>query len=423
MGRLIVGCRWTSLCAVAAWTLVGCGGGLSMGGGDTGGSGVTGAAGRAGQSGASGGSTGTGGVATTGAGGSTTGAGGSTTTGKGGATTGTGGFATTGAGGVATTGTGGATMAGTGGAMAGTGGATTGTGGASGAGGLKGTGGAGGAGATPTSAEALCTLFCNRLSTCDNARDQQTCLYSCRDSNSALFPNLRTDLIAGITACIASDDCATLDQSTSLSGCMSQADAALAPSAAGAAFCSALGTADTQCGITLNQTDCLNSIKLYSDAIVAQAMTCASKSCSLIYSCVSATLGQATGSWALGGGIKPGQQCSGTSYPCGDFYDQSSCQAAGCSFSGSCTGTPYCAYEYSSSSCGTLAGCTWSSSNSTCGGTPSVTCAGLGTSSTSCGQYTGCYYNQQCTGTTAACSTLTVTTCAAHAGCTIVDAS
>jgi hypothetical protein len=82
----------------------------------------------------------------------------------------------------------------------------------------------------------------------------------------------------------------------------------------------------------------------------------------------------------------------------------------------------YCAYEYSSTTCGALAGCSWTSSTSTCDGTPTMTCASLGSSITACEQYTGCYYNQQCTGTTAACSTLTVTTCASHAGCTVVDA-
>jgi hypothetical protein len=275
---------------------------------------------------------------------------------------------------------------------------------------------------TPTSAEDLCTLFCNRLSTCDTARDLQTCLYSCRDSNSALFPNLRADLVGGIAACVTHDDCATLDQSTSLGACVTQAAAGLAPSSAGSAFCSALGNADTQCGISLNRTDCLNSIKLYSDAIVAQAMTCASKSCSLIYSCVSATLGNATGVWGLGGGIKPGQKCSGASYPCSYFYDQPSCQAAGCSYTASCSGTTYCAYEYSSTACGALAGCSWNSSTGSCSGTPTVTCASLGSSINTCDQYTGCYYNQQCTGTTAACSTLTVTSCTSHAGCTVADA-
>ena len=422
MVRLSVQFRSACVCAVGAWLLIGCGGGSGpeSATGGAGGAGASAAGGQAGGS-AGGATPGTGGT-TTGTGG-TTGAGG-TATGTGGATTGTGGA--TGAGGK-TTGTGGAagaggTTTGTGGATTGTGGAATGTGGATtGTGGVHGTGGAGGAVATPTSAEDLCTLFCNRLSTCDTARDQQTCLYSCRDSNSALFPNLRTDLVGGIAACVTHDDCATLDQSTSLGACVTQAAAALAPSSAGSAFCSALGTADTQCGISLNQTDCLNSIKLYSDAIIAQAMTCASKSCSLIYSCASATLGQATGAWGLGGGIKPGQNCSGSSYPCSYFYDQTSCQAAGCSYSAACTGTPYCAYEYSSTACGALAGCSWTSSN-TCGGTPTVTCASLGSSINDCGQNPGCYYNQQCTGTTAACSTLTVTTCAAHAGCTVVDA-
>jgi hypothetical protein len=449
MGRLSFRIRSVSACAVATWMLVGCGSG-SGGGSATGGTGAAGSPGAAGasaaagQSGGSAGATGTAG-ATGGPGGSTAGTSGAAA-GTNGATAGTSGAAagtsgaTAGASGAAAgasgaaAGTSGA-AAGTSGAAAGSGGTTTGAGGAkpgtggstgvagaSGTGGVPGTGGAGGAVVTPASADALCALFCSRLSTCDTARDQQTCLYSCRDSNSALFPNLRTDLVAGITACVESDDCATLDQSTSLGTCVTQASAALAPSAAGSAFCTALGTADTQCGISLSQTNCLNSIKLYSDATIAQAMVCATKSCSLIYSCASATLGQATGSWALGGGIQPGQECSGTSYPCSYFYDQPSCQAAGCTYSASCAGTPYCDYEYSSSTCATVAGCTWNSSSSVCGGTPTASCASMGSSITTCEDYTGCYYNQECSGTTAACSTLTVNTCTSHAGCSVVDA-
>lgn len=299
----------------------------------------------------------------------------------------------------------------------------TGTGGIGGGAGVHGTGGVGGAVPTPTSVQDLCQLFCGRLATCDTARDQQTCIFTCRDSNSALFPNLRPELVAGIASCIQQDDCATIDRDTALGACLTQAAATVAPSSAGTSFCSALQTADAQCGVTMNQTDCLNSIKIYSDATVAQAMGCTSKSCSLIYSCASATVGQASGGWSLGGGLKPGQKCSGTAETCNYFsYTQASCEAVGCTFSSTCTGTPYCTYSYGSASCTAIAGCTWSTTTASCTGTPTVTCASLTTTPTTCQQNVGCFLNTQCTGTTPACSTLSVSACASHGGCSVVDA-
>ena len=274
---------------------------------------------------------------------------------------------------------------------------------------------------TPTSAMELCRSFCTRLNTCDTSRDLQTCVNACTNSNAALFPKLRTDIITSVATCIKQKDCATIAQDTSLRSCMIEAAAVIGPSPAVTSYCTAVDTAQTQCGVTIDKADCLTSVKVYTDATVADAMACAAKSCSLIYACTAATFTQTSGAWALGGGIKPGKKCSGTAYPCSNFSFSSvatQCQAAGCAFAPTCTGTVYCSYGSTMASCQAIAGCTW---GTTCTGVPTLTCASL-TTSAACSAQLGCSASGNCTGTVPTCSTLGVATCSAHPGCLIQDA-
>ena len=141
----------------------------------------------------------------------------------------------------------------------------------------------------------------------------------------------------------------------SLRNCAVEAAAIIGPSATATALCAATDTAQSQCGVTIDKADCLTTTKVYSDATLTEAMACTSKSCSLIFPCASATLNGATGSWSLGGGIHPGKKCSGIATQCPSLaYQMTSCQAAGCTYAATCTGSPFCAGAYSRATSGQL---------------------------------------------------------------------
>ncbi len=269
----------------------------------------------------------------------------------------------------------------------------------------------------PASAMDLCASFCQRVSTCDTTRDDQTCVASCTNANAAVFPKLRVDLIDAAAACVAQDDCATITHDGALASCMVEAAAGVGPSAKATAFCTALDTADTTCGVTLDKATCLGEAKIYSDDTLTSATACTTKTCTLIYSCASATLTPSTGAGALGGGLSPGKRCGGTAELCDEFaFSQTQCQAAGCHFGGFCEGgTPTCSFESSQFSCSEIPGCTWS--GSACSGT-ATPCASF-TAQTTCQTSVECFWEGACTGTPPACSTLSTTVCASQGGCMV----
>jgi hypothetical protein len=274
--------------------------------------------------------------------------------------------------------------------------------------------------AMPTSAMDLCTSFCQRVSTCDTTRDDQTCVASCTNANAAVFPKLRTDLVDAAAACVAQDDCATITRDGALASCLVEAAAGVGPSAKATAFCTALDTAETTCGVTLDKATCLGEAKIYGDDTLTSAAACTTKTCSLIYSCASATLTLSAGTGALGGGLSPGKRCGGTPEPCGEFeFSQTQCQASGCHFSAICEGgSPSCSFESSQGLCSEIPGCTWSGSACTGTATP---CASFTTQST-CQTSFECFWEGNCTGTPPACSTLSTTACPSQGGCMVQDA-
>jgi len=272
----------------------------------------------------------------------------------------------------------------------------------------------------PASAMDLCTSYCQRVSTCDTTRDDQTCVASCTNANAAVFPKLRVDLLDAAAACVAQDDCATITHDGALASCMVEAAAGVGPSAKATAFCTSLDTADTTCGVTLDKATCLGEAKIYSDDTLTNATACTAKTCTLIYSCASATLTPSTGAGALGGGLSPGKRCGGTAESCSAFgFNQTQCQASGCHFSAICEGSsPQCSFESSQFSCTEIPGCTWS--GSACTGTPTP-CASF-TSQAMCQTSFECFWEGMCTGTPPACSTLSTTTCASQGGCMVQSA-
>lgn len=191
-----------------------------------------------------------------------------------------------------------------------------------------------------TDAASFCQAMCHRVQSCDKSLDAQTCENECSNSNAAIFPRLRSDVVALIVGCFDSKDCKTVLGSGFVGACTADAIASVAPSAAASSFCDALAASKKTCSGSeaATKADCLNSAKLYGDGAIAQAQNCVKRGCTEIDSCVSAVFG------SLGGATtKP--PTTGTSCT-GKFTDLGTCQT--CAETSCCAETTAC---YADSSC------------------------------------------------------------------------
>jgi len=113
--------------------------------------------------------------------------------------------------------------------------------------------------------------------------------------------------------------------------------------------------------------------------------------------------------------------CTGTPYTCSNWFDQISCQTAGCTWgdAGLCTGTPLPCTSFTTSTTCSTQGCSYSAS---CTGT--VTPCSQLTSSTTCYQQQGCSFvtgTAPCDGTPTPCDQLTPAQCSYEEGCTLTQ--
>ena len=105
------------------------------------------------------------------------------------------------------------------------------------------------AGTSPavTDAGSFCQAMCHRVQSCDASLDTQTCENQCTNTNAAVFPRLRTDVVNLIVGCFDSKDCKTVLGGGFVGACTADAIASVAPSAAASAFCDALSSAKKTC--------------------------------------------------------------------------------------------------------------------------------------------------------------------------------
>ena len=215
-------------------------------------------------------------------------------------------------------------------------------------------------GTTPaaTDAASFCKAMCHREQSCDASLDTQTCENQCTNTNAAVFPRLRSDVVNLIVGCFDSKDCKTVLGGGFVGACTADAIASVAPSAAASSFCEALSNAKKTCSGSQPATkaECLDSAKLYGDDAIAQAQNCVKRGCSEIDACVSAVFGSLGGNPAT----KPtndGGSCAGK------FSDLGSCES--CAETSCCAETTKC---YADSGCRSVV----------------YTCLNAGTSSSSC---------------------------------------
>ncbi len=160
----------------------------------------------------------------------------------------------------------------------------------------------------------FCAAYCKKLSTCDNARDQQTCTNSCSNQFAATLPKIRSDAVSLIKACLENKDCNTTLKSDSIGVCASEASASIAPSDAATQFCNNYIATQAKCGATKDKAVCLTQAKLYTDATIGDANACTSKACTDIDPCVSATFGGVSSTRV--DGPKASETCSSSSTSC-----------------------------------------------------------------------------------------------------------
>lgn len=227
----------------------------------------------------------------------------------------------------------------------------------------------GGGGSVPTTetpgtvpatidAASFCQAMCHRVESCDASLDTQTCENQCTNTNAAVFPRLRSDVVDLIVSCFDGKDCKTVLGGGFVGACTADAVASVAPSAAASSFCEALSAAKKSCSGSEPPTKaaCLDTAKLYGDLAIAQAQNCVKRSCTEVDECVSAVFGSLGASTPT---PKPAGSCSGK------FSDLGSCES--CAETSCCSETTSC---YADSDCRNIV----------------RTCFAAGTSSSSCSQ-------------------------------------
>ena len=180
-----------------------------------------------------------------------------------------------------------------------------------------------------TTIASFCSAACSKVEQCDSTADTSTCTASCQNSYAVIGPKLRPEFVAGMSNCFTNKDCATVLSGDADAACADEAAAALAPSAAGTAFCDALQSAANQCGGSSDKASCLAAVKQFSDPALQAAQTCTGKACTEIDSCIEAQLGLSSGGssssgsnsceWAFDGYCDEPEYCApGTdTYDCG----------------------------------------------------------------------------------------------------------
>ena len=135
----------------------------------------------------------------------------------------------------------------------------------------------------------FCDALCGKQHDCSKSVDLQTCTNDCEDELGASVSKLRSDYVRSISSCYRAEDCATVLKSGAVAACVDQANALLAPTETGQAFCANYSAAEEKCGQTLDRAACYDATKGISDATLRDALKCLSKSCADMDPCVSAT--------------------------------------------------------------------------------------------------------------------------------------
>lgn len=140
--------------------------------------------------------------------------------------------------------------------------------------------------------EDSCEHNCGRAQECSASVDLQTCIDRCKTGLGGIGPNLRSDYLAGIDACVATQSCAELALGAIFTSCPRESRAQLAPSEAAKSLCRDIQASLSECaGLQVGTATCLETVKVFSDATLARAARCTGESCDRRLSCLVQDLG------------------------------------------------------------------------------------------------------------------------------------
>lgn len=150
--------------------------------------------------------------------------------------------------------------------------------------------------ASPTSGSASnvenwCQALCGSRKKCDSSYDDTTCLAQCRNTNAAVLPKIRNDVVQSDIQCFGTIDCVTVLAGNSTSECFKASVAAIGPSQVAKDFCTAFVNWADECGGDVEAGACLEAYKAYSDETLQEASVCYDKSCSDAGKCIDAATG------------------------------------------------------------------------------------------------------------------------------------
>jgi hypothetical protein len=140
--------------------------------------------------------------------------------------------------------------------------------------------------------ETSCATTCGKIHGCDTSFDADNCTADCENDYAAIGPKVSGPYLEGIDACVAALDCSQIVASTLISQCQGESAANLSPSAEANRLCNAVQASVKECtNVDTATTSCLNGVKIFSDAALADAQGCVTKPCADRPACLTAALG------------------------------------------------------------------------------------------------------------------------------------
>lgn len=137
-----------------------------------------------------------------------------------------------------------------------------------------------------------CEAACMRLHDCNSMVDIDACSMECKEDAAGVGPNLSSEFITALDACIADASCVQLAAQPVSQACQREAAARLGPSPAAELLCEAVVDSIRMClGVTVGPEGCLNGAKIFNDAVLHSARSCDQMSCDQRSQCLEDKLG------------------------------------------------------------------------------------------------------------------------------------
>jgi hypothetical protein len=141
--------------------------------------------------------------------------------------------------------------------------------------------------------EQSCTTACERVVACDASVDAEACEADCRETFDPYGAHLRKEYLEEFDQCIVDTRCRDLGTSALANSCRKDARERVGANLKAVKLCDAVSHTLTRCAGSNqeDQTACLDSMKIFNDATLAEATACGDVPCSDIGKCFTAAIG------------------------------------------------------------------------------------------------------------------------------------